>query len=67
MYKPNCIFRHNCLLAVDAVVTIAAVPLYVDRWKIDAAVGGSQKAIGAPPGIAVTTFSPLAKYETLLF
>lgn len=54
--------RYNCLLAVDAVVSTAAVPLYVDRWKIDAVVAGTQKAIGAPPGLALTTYSPLAKY-----
>lgn len=54
--------RYNCLLAVDAVVSTAAVPLFVDKWKIDAVVAGTQKAIGAPPGLALTTYSPLAKY-----
>lgn len=60
----NIIFasRYNCLLAVDAVVSTGAVPLFVDRWKIDAAVSGTQKGIGAPPGLALTTYSPLAKY-----
>lgn len=47
---------------MDAVVSTAAVPLFVDRWKIDAVVAGTQKAIGAPPGLALTTYSPLAKY-----
>lgn len=54
------------MLAVDAVVSTAAVPLFVDRWKIDAVVAGTQKAIGAPPGFALTTYSPLAKYVTSL-
>lgn len=54
-------FRYNCLLAVDAVVSAGAVPLFVDRWKIDAVVAGTQKAIGAPPGFALTSYSALAK------
>lgn len=54
--------RNGCLLGVDAVVSIAAVPLFVDRWKLDAVVGGSQKAVGCIPGISLLTFSPLAKY-----
>lgn len=53
------------MLAVDAVVSTAAVPLFVDRWKIDAVVAGTQKAIGAPPGLALTSYSSLAKYVFL--
>lgn len=60
-------FRYNCLLAVDAVVSLGAVPLFVDRWKIDAAVAGTQKGIGAPPGLALTTYSTLAKYVFYMF
>jgi len=52
--------KHNCLLAVDAVVSLGGVPLFVDRWGIDIAVSASQKAIGAPPGLAFLTFSPRA-------
>ncbi|KAJ8984923.1 hypothetical protein NQ317_012169 [Molorchus minor] len=62
-----CVFlsRHNCLLAVDAVVTIGAVPLFVDRWKIDAVCGGSQKGLGAPAGMSLLSFSPLAHKKLL--
>ncbi|KAJ8984922.1 hypothetical protein NQ317_012168 [Molorchus minor] len=57
--------KHNCLLAVDAVVTIGAVPLFVDRWKIDAVCGGSQKGLGAPAGMSLLSFSPLAQFFIL--
>lgn len=52
--------KHNCLLGVDAVVSIAVDPLFVDRWEIDAVNAGSQKAIGAPPGMCVMSFSERA-------
>jgi alanine-glyoxylate transaminase/serine-glyoxylate transaminase/serine-pyruvate transaminase len=53
--------KHNCLLAVDAVVSIASDPLFVDRWGIDAVTAGSQKALGAPPGMCMLSFSQLAE------
>lgn len=52
--------KHNCLLAVDAVVSIAVDPLFVDRWEIDAVTAGSQKAVGAPPGMCLMSFSERA-------
>jgi len=51
---------YNCLLAVDAVASLGGVPFYMDSWKIDAVYTGSQKVIGAPPGIAPISFSPRA-------
>lgn len=56
---PMC-HKHNCLLAVDAVVSIAVDPLFVDRWEIDAVNAGSQKAVGAPPGMCLMSFSERA-------
>ena len=53
--------KYGCLLAVDAVVSIAVDPLFVDRWEIDAVNAGTQKAIGAPPGMCLLTFSPRAE------
>src|SRR5580704_9249722 len=40
------------LLVVDAVATLAGVPLHVDRQKIDICFSGSQKALSAPPGMS---------------
>ncbi|XP_017779574.1 PREDICTED: serine--pyruvate aminotransferase-like [Nicrophorus vespilloides] len=53
--------KYNCLLAVDAIITLCSDPLYVDHWKLDIVVGGTQKAVGAPPGFALLTFSPRAE------
>ncbi|KAJ8918576.1 hypothetical protein NQ315_013081 [Exocentrus adspersus] len=53
--------KHNCLLAVDAVASVGVSPLLVDRWKIDAVNGGTQKGIGAPPGMVLMSFSPRAQ------
>ncbi|CAH2005509.1 unnamed protein product [Acanthoscelides obtectus] len=53
--------RYNCLLAVDVVASLGAVPFYMDRWGIDAAYAGSQKVLGAPPGLAPISFSPRAR------
>lgn len=50
----------NCIFMVDAVITMGAVPFYVDRWKIDVAYSGSQKVLNAPPGITPITFGPRA-------
>ncbi|HKF79873.1 MAG TPA: alanine--glyoxylate aminotransferase family protein [Thermoleophilaceae bacterium] len=44
--------RHDALLAVDAVSGIGAVPLPQDKWGVDVVVGGSQKALMSPPGLA---------------
>jgi alanine-glyoxylate transaminase/serine-glyoxylate transaminase/serine-pyruvate transaminase len=45
----------GALLVVDAVATLAGVPLNVDRQRIDICFSGSQKAISAPPGMAPIT------------
>jgi alanine-glyoxylate transaminase/serine-glyoxylate transaminase/serine-pyruvate transaminase len=45
----------GALLVVDAVATLAGIPLGVDRQRIDICFSGSQKAISAPPGMAPIT------------
>jgi serine---pyruvate transaminase len=42
----------GALVIVDAVSSLGAVPFEFDAWGIDVAVGGSQKALSASPGIA---------------
>ena len=42
----------GALLVVDAVATLAGVPLDVDGQRIDICFSGTQKAISAPPGMA---------------
>ncbi|MGC1483522.1 MAG: alanine--glyoxylate aminotransferase family protein [Candidatus Acidiferrum sp.] len=47
----------GALLVVDTVASLAAVPLNVDRERIDICFSGSQKAISAPPGMSPITVS----------
>jgi aspartate aminotransferase-like enzyme len=45
------------LLIVDSVSGAGAAELEVDEWGIDVAITASQKAWGAPPGLAIVTMS----------
>jgi len=51
----------GALLIVDSVASLAAVPLAVDKQRIDICFSGSQKAISAPPGMSPITVSPAAE------
>ena len=51
----------GALLVVDTVASLAAVPIHVDRERIDICFSGSQKAISAPPGMSPITVSPAAE------
>jgi aspartate aminotransferase-like enzyme len=50
----------GALVVVDAVSSLAAVPLETDAWGIDVVVSGSQKALMTPPGLAFASVSPAA-------
>jgi alanine-glyoxylate transaminase/serine-glyoxylate transaminase/serine-pyruvate transaminase len=51
----------GALLVVDAVATLAGVPLAIDRERIDICFSGSQKAISAPPGLSPMTVNDKAE------
>ena len=51
----------GALLVVDTVASLAAVPLDVDRERVDVCFSGSQKAISAPPGMSPITVSSTAE------
>jgi alanine-glyoxylate transaminase/serine-glyoxylate transaminase/serine-pyruvate transaminase len=51
----------GALLVVDAVASLAGVPLDADGQRIDICFSGSQKAISAPPGMAPITVSQRAE------
>jgi aspartate aminotransferase-like enzyme len=48
------------MVVADVVSSLGAVPFEFDAWGIDVAVGGSQKALSASPGIAFVAISPRA-------
>jgi len=51
----------GALLIVDAVATLAGIPLDIDRQRVDICFSGTQKAISVPPGMAPITVSPAAE------
>jgi alanine-glyoxylate transaminase/serine-glyoxylate transaminase/serine-pyruvate transaminase len=50
----------GALLVVDAVTSLGGHPVGVDRTGIDVCYSGTQKCLGAPPGLAPITFSERA-------
>jgi aspartate aminotransferase-like enzyme len=50
----------SALFVVDGISAVGAAPLRVDDWGIDVLIGGSQKALMTPPGIAFLTVSAAA-------
>ena len=51
---------YGALFVVDAVCGLGGVPLHVDAMKIDACYAGSQKSLGALPGLAPVTLNERA-------
>lgn len=48
---------HGALMIVDAVCTLTAIPLYMDKWNIDVVVTGGQKGLSSIPGVSLIAFS----------
>lgn len=57
----------DVLLLVDAVTSLAGSPVEIDRWGLDFALTGSQKALALPPGLALGVASErmVARAKTL--
>jgi aspartate aminotransferase-like enzyme len=51
---------HGALTIVDSISGLAATDFRMDDWGYDIVVGASQKAIGAPPGVAILAVSARA-------
>ncbi|MGQ0666579.1 MAG: pyridoxal-phosphate-dependent aminotransferase family protein [Nitrospiraceae bacterium] len=51
---------YNSLFIVDAVTSLAGVPVEVDRWGIDVCYSATQKCLSCPPGLAPFTLSDRA-------
>src|SRR2546423_7416830 len=50
----------DALLIVDAVTSLGGHPVSIDRQGIDVCYSGTQKCLGAPPGLAPITFNERA-------
>lgn len=57
--------RGDALLVVDCVTSLAGIPVEIDGWQVDIAYSGTQKCLGAPPGLAPFTASPRAMQQML--
>ncbi|MBV9104371.1 MAG: alanine--glyoxylate aminotransferase family protein [Candidatus Eremiobacteraeota bacterium] len=51
---------HPALVLVDAVSGLAASEFLMDAWRFDIVVAASQKALAAPPGLAMVAVSERA-------
>lgn len=52
--------REDCLFIVDAITVLGAAPLQMDDWGLDVVVGGAQKGLMLPPGLALLALSAKA-------
>ena len=51
---------HGALFVVDAVCGLGGIPMNTDEMRIDACYAGSQKSLGALPGLAPVTLNERA-------
>jgi aspartate aminotransferase-like enzyme len=58
--KLVCATGDDTLLVVDAITGLGTTHFDVDGWGIDVIIGGSQKALMIPPGLAYAAFSERA-------
>jgi aspartate aminotransferase-like enzyme len=52
--------RAPAIFVVDAITGVGTMPLDIDGWGLDLVIGGSQKALMIPPGLAFLSISPKA-------
>ena len=52
--------KHPALVIVDSVSGLGATPFMMDEWGYDIVVSATQKALAAPPGIAMAAVSERA-------
>lgn len=43
--------KNGTLLLIDTVCSLGGVPFFADDWGVDCMYSGSQKVLGAPPGM----------------
>ncbi|XP_063536404.1 alanine--glyoxylate aminotransferase-like [Cydia strobilella] len=53
--------KYGTLLLVDTVVSLGAVPFFMDEWGIDGVYTSGQKALSGPAGISPVAFSARAE------
>jgi aspartate aminotransferase-like enzyme len=58
--------KTDAIFVLDAITGLGTMPLDIDGWGLDVCIGGSQKAVMIPPGLAFAAVSAKAwkKRET---
>ena len=57
--------KYDCLLLLDTVTSLGAIPVYLDDWKVDLAYSCSQKGLSCPPGLGPFTMGPRAEAKMM--
>lgn len=57
--------EQDALFIVDAVATIGGVPVETDIWMLDAVIGGTQKCLSVPSGMAPISYNERAEAKLL--
>ena len=52
---------HPALVMIDVIASLGCMPFEMDAWGVDVAVGGSQKGLMTPPGLAFVAASERAR------
>ena len=52
--------KYNALFVLDCITSIGGYEVPVDDWGVDIAIVGSQKCLGAPPGLSAISVSERA-------
>jgi len=60
MQMGQIIRAHDKLFVLDSIAGLGADELYMDKWNIDVAIGSTQKAICAPPGLSLVAYGDRA-------
>lgn len=55
--------KGDALLLVDVVTSLGGIEVRADAWDVDLAYAGTQKCIGAPPGLAPLTVADGARKQ----
>jgi (S)-ureidoglycine---glyoxylate transaminase len=55
----------DVLFVVDAVATVGGIPVEVDAWMLDAVIGGTQKCLSIPSGMAPVTYNDRVEKKLL--
>jgi alanine-glyoxylate transaminase/serine-glyoxylate transaminase/serine-pyruvate transaminase len=55
--------NHPALYLLDVISSAGCLPLELDAWRVDAAIGSTQKGLMMLPGLAFTAVSPRAMHR----